>query len=226
MATRFLCLLCLAASVNATATLAQDRIRISIKNEYITTLNFGVLGKGSRDGSDKVEGVLQRRGDQYSGIVTAVVGSTQQMSGLGGVGNCGPARYEGSQQLQVTGHSATGFNADVQSVNPATMTGQVSNQYLRLEFIPAPGTELQPPNPDPDQDQVIECHTMIETEAGRFLPLNDSRWTMEGGGYIIALPSSGKINYTDKTVPTAGGTQMGPFNAKKSLWTIEVERLP
>jgi hypothetical protein len=49
---------------------------------------------------------------------------------------------------------------------------------------------------------------------------------MEGGGYIIRLPSSGKINYTDNTVPTIGGQQIGPFDAKKSIWTIQVERLP
>ncbi len=227
MATRFLCLLCLAASVHATAALAQDRIRISIKNEYLATLNFGVLGKGSRDGTDKVDGVLERRGGQYIGIVTADVDSKQQMSGLGGVGSCGPPdnRYENTQQLQVTGHSEDGFNPHVQSVDPATMTGQVSNKYLRLEFVPAPGRTL-PPNPDPAQDHVINCHTMIETEAGKFLPLNDSRWTMKGGGYIIALPSSGKIKYTDRTVSGPGGEQIGPFHAEKSIWTIEVERLP
>lgn len=226
MATRFLCLLCLVASVHATAALAQDRIRIDIKNEYHAKLNFGVLGKSSREGKDTVEGVLELQGSQYIGIVTADVDSTLHTAGLGGVGSCGPARYHNSQQLLATGHEEVDFNPHVQLVDPATITGQVSNKYLRLEIAPAPGTALQPPNPDPDQDQVIDCHTMIETEAGRFLPLNDSRWTTEGIGYIIALPSSGTINYTDRTVSGPGGEQIGPFQAEKSIWTIEVERLP
>jgi hypothetical protein len=75
-------------------------------------------------------------------------------------------------------------------------------------------------------DLVIDCHTLIDTLSGiAFLPLNDSRWTMEGGGYIIALPSSGTLVYRDETVPTAGGAQLGPFSAMKSDWTITVERL-
>lgn len=57
------------------------------------------------------------------------------------------------------------------------------------------------------------------------MPLNDTRWTMEGGGYTIRLPSSGVLDYTDKTVAT-GGQSLGPFNAEESIWTIQVERLP
>jgi len=222
MPSKKLCLLFLAVTLNAPVALAQDRIRISIKNEYNTTLDFGVLGKGSREGTDTADGVLEFQAGEYKGIVTAWVSSTQTLAGLGGVGSCGPGTYRNSQQLQVVGRSVSGFNPAVQTVtlNPATST-----EYLSLEFVPAPGTALQPPNPDPGQDHVIDCHTMIETEAGTFLPLNDSRWTMEGGGYIVALPSSGTINYTDDTV-SAGGAQIGPFKVKKSIWTIQVERLP
>ncbi len=222
MATRILCLFCLAASLHSTEALAQERFRISIKNEYIVTLNFGPLGKGSRDGTDTVGGVLERQGNKYAGIVTASVNSTQTLSGLGGIGSCGPGTYQNSQQLQVIGHEASGFNPTVQTVD---LTAAAGRKYLILEFIPPPGVALQPPNPNPGQDQVIDCHTIIETEAGRFLPLNDSRWTMAGGGYIIALPSSGTITYTDNTV-AAGGAKLGPFTAKKSIWTIRVERLP
>jgi hypothetical protein len=229
---------------------AQDRIRISIKNEYITTLNFGVLGKGSRDGMDTAEGVLEFRENfdertteefeeesqedadvlgelqtrRYVGIVTAFVSSTQTLAGLGGVGSCGPGNYRNSQQLQVIGRQVGRFNTQAQNVTPATIASQAT-EYLVLEFVPVPGTELQPPNPNRNQDQVIDCHTIIETAAGRFLPLNDSRWTMEGGGYIIALPSSGTINYTDDAGPRATDKQIGPFKVKKSVWTIEVERL-
>ena len=76
-------------------------------------------------------------------------------------------------------------------------------------------------------DLVISCHTLIDTLSGiAFLPLNDSRWTMEGGGYIVNLPSSGVLDYTDNTVAAGRGETFGPFKAKKSLWMIQVERLP
>ena len=221
MTSKILCLLWLAATLNAPAALAKDRIRISIKNDYEVSLNFGVLGKGSREGTDTADGVLELQAGEYQGIVTAWVSSTQTMAGLGGVGSCAGS-YRNSQELQVVGRSVHGFNSAVQTV---TFSPTPSAKYLMLEFVPVPGTALQPPNPNPGQDQVIDCHTIIETEAGRFLPLNDSRWTMEGGGYIIAVPSSGTINYTDDTV-SAGGAQIGPFKVKKSIWTIQVERLP
>jgi hypothetical protein len=48
---------------------------------------------------------------------------------------------------------------------------------------------------------------------------------MEGGGYVIVLPTSGMLRYTDKTVESPGGAQIGPFIANRSVWTIEVERL-
>jgi hypothetical protein len=203
-------------------------IRISIKNEYEAKLNFGPLGQGSRDGIDTADGVLRRQGTTYAGIVDAAVDSNQALSGLGQ--NCGPATYQGSQQLRVIGHPVDGFNPLVQSVDAATVTGQGSNEYLALEFSPESMTSHQTSPRLPEQmlpDLVVACHTLIDTLSGiAFLPLNDTRWTMEGGGYVIRLPASGTIRYTDRTVPTAGGAQLGPFNAEKSVWTIEVERLP
>jgi len=254
MPSKILCLLWLAATLNVTGAVAQDEvvptpaptpgaaptatttgtttpasggIRISIKNEYDVKLNFGPLGKGSRDGTDRVEGVLKRQGSKYVGIVDAVVVSTQTMAGL--VGGCGPARYEDSQKLKVIGHPVNGFNQLVQSVDPATVTGQASNEYLSLEFAPETMTSQQPGERHPLAqlpDLVVSCHTLIDTLSGiAFLPLNDSRWTMDGGGYIIRLPSSGVLDYTDTTVPVGTGTTLGPFEAKKSIWTIQVERL-
>ena len=240
MSSKTLCLLWLTATLNVTAALADGAaafaqaptsggIRISIKNEYDVKLNFGPLGNGTRTGTDRAEGVLRRQGREYVGIVTAVVVSTQGVAGLGQ--RCGPSRYEDSQKLRVTGHLVDGFNSTVQSVTytQATSSGRpsnASNEYLRLEFAPETKTTLQPP-PDPGKDQVVACHTLIETPSGiSFLPLNDSRWTMDGGGYIIVLPTSGVLNYTDTTVPAGTGAAVGPFEAKKSLWTIQVERLP
>ena len=213
--------LAIALSVTSAAA-AQDRIRISIKNVYEAELNFGPLGTGWRKGTDRAEGELvPGESGYYHGTVQAVVTSEQQMKGL--VGSCGPAHYEDSQNLRVKGRPVDGFNPDVQTVDLNAVAGQASGKYLMLEFIP----ETQPTQvPDaPGQDKIVNCHTLIERAYGIFLPLNDSRWTMEEGGYVIALPSSGTIDYTDNTVPTDGGAQIGPFNAKKSEWTIQVERL-
>lgn len=214
-----------AASPPAAPAAKPGGIRIKIKNEYKAELNFGPLGHASREGTDTADGVLKFQGGEYVGTVTAWVSSTQTLVGPGGFGNCGPGTYRNSQELQVTGLRVGGFNDLVQTV-PRFNSGTPSSEYIILEFAPAPGVELQPPNPNPDQDQVINCHTIIETEAGRFLPFNDTRWTMKGGGYTIVLPSSGTLYYTDETVPTGSGTQLGPFDAQKSVWTIEVERLP
>lgn len=234
MATRYLCLVFLAAAFPlASAQVAtpppspaQGPIRISIKNVYEGGVNFGPLGYALRDGTDTVEGLLELHGDKYVGTVTAVVDSNQTLEGL--VGDCGPGHYQDSQQLDVVGRTVTGFNDRVQTVtiNRATSTGSLSNEYLSLSFKPKTRTRQQPP-PDPGQDLIVECHTLIETPSGTFLALNDSRWTMAQGGYIIALPATGVLNYTDNTVSDTQGLGLIPvFNAAKNLWTIRVERLP
>lgn len=211
---------------------AHGDVRISIKNEYIAELNFGPLGNGKRTGTDTAKGVLRLQGSEYVGSVDAAVDSTQRVSGLGT--NCGPATYKDSQKLKVTGHPADGFNPQVQTVAFTQATGSgrpgnASNEYLILEFSPETMTSQQPGPRRPEAmlpELVINCHTLIDTLSGiAFLPLNDSRWTMEGGGYIINLPSSGVLDYTDNTVAAGVGATIGPFTAKKSLWTIQVERL-
>jgi hypothetical protein len=180
-----------------------------------------------------VKGVLTRTADGYAGTVTANVKSTQQLTGMLGVGRCGPGSYDDSQELQVIGHPVNGFNDLVQSVSWTTSSANSSLEFLALEFIPKTPTSMQPQNPDPNQDTVIFCHTLIETEdtarsGMMFLPLNDSRWTMDGGGYIIALPLVGMLDYTDDTLaprPNEPAPPPMPFKAKRSLWTVHVERL-
>ena len=208
-------------------------IRISIKNEYIAELNFGPLGSGSRTGTDKANGVLHRQGSEYVGSVDADVDSTQRVSGLGT--NCGPATYKDSQKLKVIGHPADGFNPQVQTVTFTQVTGSgppsnASNEYLILEFSPETMTSQQTSLRRPEAmlpELVINCHTLIDTLSGiAFLPLNDTRWTMEGGGYIIVLPSSGVLDYKDTAVAAGATKTIGPFKVKKSVWTIQVERLP
>lgn len=201
---------------------SQNAIRISIKNEYALDLNFGPLGKGSRNGIDEAEGVLVKRDNEYVGIVTARVDSAQTLQGL--IGACGPGQYQDSQKLEVVGHL-------VNSLNPRSQTATINqgapgNEFLALEFTPRTRTSQQPLGQN-NADTVIACHTLIDTPTGiSFLPLNDARWTMPEGGYIIALPDRGVLNYTDNTVPGASGTVASPlFNVRKSLWTIQVERL-
>lgn len=210
---------------------APGPIQISVENEYAANLNFGALGTGSRNGTDKVTGVLDREGDMYVGVVDADIVSTQGTKGL--VGSCGPSTYGDAQKLRVTGHVVDGFNTQFQRVT--FNAGSQSSEYLLLEFVPETAPADQPANRDPYQDTVVNCHTLIETEATiddpatgtssiLFLPLNDTRWTMKGGGYIIALPSSGVLEYTDAQVLST--TTLGPFQVQKSIWTIRVERLP
>ena len=109
MFSKILCLLFLAMTLNVPAALAQDRIRISIKNDYSVALNFGVLGKGSREGIDTADGVLEFQAGEYTGIVTAWVSSTQTMAGLGGIGSCGPGNTETHRHCRSLDTSG-GFN--------------------------------------------------------------------------------------------------------------------
>jgi hypothetical protein len=201
-----------------------DKIWISITNDYEAKLNFGPLGKGDRKGKDRAEGTLTRQGADYVGIVDAEVVSKQQVKGLGQ--NCGPADYNDSQELKVIGRRVGGFNDEVQ--NPTASTGQPSNEFLILEFIPETHTRQEPQARDPVTNGLeVNCHTLIETPAGiPFLPLNDSRWTMEGGGYIIQLPASGTLDYTDTAVAEGNPQTIGPFQVLKSVWKVTVKRLP
>jgi hypothetical protein len=223
-----------AAPPTAAAPSRSGSIWISIKNVYESNLNFGPLGKGHRDGTDRAEGTLTRQGSTYVGTVNAVVESNQQVSGLGQ--NCGPARFEDSQKLKVTGRPVGGFNDDVQSVTYAGAAsgsappGNAGNEFLILEFVPETMPTQQPDirlPQDMHPELVIACHTLIDTASGiAFLPLNDSRWTMEGGGYIIQLPASGVLDYTDTAVAEGHPQTIGPFEVKKSVWTIQIKRLP
>lgn len=240
MRSQFLRLSSLAATLTLTTAFADDAsppppaptsggIRISITNEYETTIDFGFLGKGSRGGVDEVKGVLNREGSEYVGVVDAHVVSNQELKGLGGTGNCGPATYDDSQKLRVTGRDVDGFNDIVQSI--VYRIGGPSNEHILLEFVPATKTTQQPVNRSSNGDYFVKCHTLIESEATArsgmpFLPLNDSRWTQPGGGYIIALPSSGVLEYFDYEVPEGDGVTRGPFQVAKSMWLIRVERLP
>ena len=234
MATRCLWLLFLAISIplaNAQVATpppspAQSPIRISIKNEYSLGLNFGPLGAGERDGTDEANGVLEWKSlDTYEGSVTAEVDSRQRLAGM--IGDCGPGHYKKSQKLDVVGRVVTGFNDRVQTVtiNRATSTGNLSNEYLSLSFTPK--SDIPLPTRSDNGDLIVECHTLIERPRGTpFLPLNDARWTQEGGGYIIALPTTGVLNYTDNTESGMGSALSPAFNVLKSLWTVQVERLP
>jgi hypothetical protein len=184
------------------------------------------LGSVHRNGTDEVEGVLEKRGNEYVGTVTAKVDSRQTVRGMFGIGDCTAGHYVDSQELNVVGRVVvSGFNARTQTVSAnATAAG---NEYLALTFTPTTRTRQEPATRNMNEDLVIACHTLIDTPSGiAFLPLNDARWTMPQGGYVIALPAEGVLNYTDNTVPGASGAAAAPLaNVTKSLWTIRVERL-
>ncbi len=216
------------ATVRPPPTPASGSVRVSIKNVYELSLNFGPLGEGRRAGTDEAAGVLEKRGAEYVGTVTARVRSGQSMAGLMATG-CVGGQYDDSQELNVVGRPVSGFNARSQTI---TFTGTnysptAGNEYLALKFTPKTRTRQEPATRNMNEDVVIACHTLIDTPSGMaFLPLNDARWTMPQGGYIIALPPEGTYNYTDTTVLGATGTTLSPvFNVSKSIWTIQVERL-
>jgi hypothetical protein len=56
-----------------------------------------------RNGTDEVEGVLQKRGNEYVGTVTAKVDSRQTVRGMFGIGDCTAGHYVDSQELNVVG---------------------------------------------------------------------------------------------------------------------------
>ena len=227
----------LPAANGQTPAPAPGSVRISISNEYVADLNGGPLGSVHRDGTDSVEGVLEKRSDtQYAGIVKGTVDSRQTIRGMFGVGDC-PAiagvgnHYVDSQELNVVARKVTNFNTDAQTVSSAATAA--GNEYFALTFTPRTKTSQEPQNRPRQhgvysEDAIVACHTLIDTPSGiAFLPLNDARWTMPRGGYVIALPAEGVLNYTDNTVPGQTGTTYAPLaNITKSLWTIRVERLP
>lgn len=212
-------------TVRPPPTPASGSVHISIKNEYVLDLNAGPLGSGHRDGTDEAEGVLEKRDGVYVGAVKAKVDSRQTIRGMFGVGNCTAGHYVDSQELNVVGRVVGDFNARSQTVSSNARAA--GNEYLALTFTPGTRTRQWNTTPSPNGDTIVACHTLIDTPSGiAFLPLNDARWTMPQGGYVIALPPEGVLNYTDNTVSGASGTAAAPlFNVTKSLWTIRVERL-
>jgi hypothetical protein len=242
MAIRFLWLMFLATSIPlanaqtaaapAAAAAAKRPIRISVKNEYVVDLDFGPLGNGRRSGTDSAEGELKWQGGKYVGSVTAKVSSLQSIAGL--VGDCGPGHYNKSQKLDVVGKRVDGFNSESQSVDydRAASTGRESSEFLLLSFVPH--TDPLNPMPLPDRDDngqlLVACHTLIERPQGDpYMPFNDSRWTTDQSGYVIVLPATGVLHYTDSTVPegSSWGSAYAPmFKVHKSIWTVEIDRLP
>ena len=227
-------LLWVAATLNVTAALAQGaaaptpsakprEIRISIKNAYYVTLDLGPVGKGWRRGIDGVVGVLKRQANnEYIGSVTADINALQTLKSP--LRNCPEAATKGEQQLKIIGRPVSGFGPfQTITYDRSASTGRETGDFLELRVYPEIAHQPVMSKNDP-------CLELLEVEAGNFiLPLNDSRWSLDQEGYIIVLPSSGLLIYSDDAVakkirrPTALQT---PLDAQESLWTIRVERLP
>lgn len=197
-------------------------IAIYIVNVYNVDLNFGPLGKGHREGIDEVSGKLTRQGSKYVGTVDANVDSIQS---LGGLGRGCSGSYDDKQKLKVTAHKADPF-----VYNVSRYTGNPSNEYFMLEFAPATKPGRQPATFNEETNQLsVDCHDLIippDFSGSAFLPFNDTRWTSldeePKRGYVIRLPVSGVLTYTDTQSPGDAGL----FKVNKSVWTIRVERSP
>jgi len=234
-------------SSSAFAQGTRGGILVTIKNEYNVDLNFGPLGKGNRKGTDSANGMLTRQGPDYVGTFSADVDSNQTVAGLGT--RC-TGHYKDAQNLNVIGHAVNGFplvnnRLDLPLYNVSSYTGSASNDYLMLEFVPETKTASQPAKFNSETNQLtVNCHDLIipqgnddedDTKYAKrptnfdpsvfngiaFLPLNDTRWTTKGQGYIIRLPTSGILVYKDVQVP---GSAFGLLTLKSSVWTISVER--
>jgi len=232
MFTKTLCLLWIAATLNVTAALAQGaaaptpaptpgRIQISIKNTYHVTLDFGPLGTGWRKGIDEVAGVLERQGNEYFGSVNAEITANQILSSP--FRNCPEAATKGNQQLKITGRPVSGFGPfQTIKYDRRTSTGRETGEFLELRVYPETAAQMSKVDP---------CHPLLQVAPGiPILPLNDSRWSLSEEGYIIVLPSSGLLSYSDDAVAARRKAATGPLplplDAQESLWTIRVERLP
>jgi hypothetical protein len=199
-----------------------DTIRVSIANEYLAVLELSMLGLGThyRSGTDSADGTLERQEDgSWRGIVTAHAKSVQQLSDPSR--RCSGDDFEGSQLLRVVGDPVSGFSpAQTIKYDPAT-SGRRGGGFLALEFQPAAAARVVDDDP---------CQTKPLPPGGSlpFLPLNDARWTLPEARYVIELPTSGLISYSDGTVNTMPGGGMAPGVPVHaySNWTIRVERTP
>jgi hypothetical protein len=221
-----------------------DKIGIYIANDYDVDMNLGPLGNGHRNGIDEISGILSGQGGTYTGTVDASVDSNQRVAGGIGAGCAG--HYSGVQKLKVIAHFVDGFSNLIQQVNWSQSTGSPSSGYLMLEFTPSTKPPFQPTNFNAVTNQLtVDCHDLIipqgdddvddsayatrppgfdpsRFEGIAFLPLNDTRWTTKGQGYIIRLPTSGLLKYKDIQPPG----NVGLFKLNKSVWSVQIARSP
>jgi hypothetical protein len=166
----------------------EDTLRITIENYYDYTVPLPLPDRSSflhRKGKDSVQGVLARNQDgTYSGILHARSSGTasgQAFLGLAGVAECDrPDISSGKQDVYVIGERV----------------GAVS---LLLRFYPASIPE----------GHFTNCQALIDYAgddiagfaAGKYVPLNDTRWESPDVGIEIPIPDSpGDIidQYEDK----------------------------
>jgi len=232
------------AHLQTPPTPGRDKIGIYIANDYDVDMNLGPLGNGHRNGIDEVSGILSGQGGTYTGTVDASVDSNQRVGGGIG-GGCG-GHYRDAQKLKVTAHFVDSFSNLIQRVDWTQSTGSPSSGYLMLEFTPLTKPPSQPARFDPVTNQLsVNCHDLIIPQGDddvddsqyatpppnfdpsrfdgiAFLPLNDTRWTTKGQGYIIRLPTSGLLKYKDIQPPG----NVGLFKLNKSIWSVQVMRAP
>jgi hypothetical protein len=150
----------------------------------------------------------------WTGVVEAKVRFKQAMEAFG-VAVCPEADYEGSQRLQLSGTKAGGFNPASQTI--IYSTGTADGGFLELTVQPV----------GPPVMNSMDCLSLYEDAAWSFplLPLNDARWNQLTSGYVIGLPQSGLVVYTDSTL-RAFQTNLNPAQpaGASSSWKIRVDR--
>ena len=200
----------------AQLAIAQNTIRIRLENRYIVVLNLG-FGSGKRAGTDIVEGTLTLQADgTWKGEVRARVDFSQELKGLGM--KCPLTRFLGSQRLEVSAKTVSGFNSNSQTIT--YRSGRANAGFLALAVKTVEAPDINPTGP---------CLDMYQNDAADFplLPLNDGRWTQPTSGYVIGLPQSGVLEYEDVTLGTSLPNNPQPSGGlvpASSNWTIRVER--
>ncbi len=211
------------AVVFATASYA-DELHIRIENKYAAGFDLGFVGKGTRKGTDVVEGDLTQQPDgTWKGEVKADVDMNQELIGPLGA-TCPMTQYLGKQKLKVVAFPADGFSpAQTIAFDSNAGPGQRSGKQLALKFEAAEAPSFTLPA---QFDET--CVTLYQrTEHSfKFLPLNDTRWTEPRVHYIIELPESGLLVWTDDTVnpAQAESTPLAGFATADSHWKVRAER--
>lgn len=204
-----------------------------------------LVGGGTRDGSDTVDGLLARRQDgSYAGVIGAMTGAKQQIPGRAPTGApCHDTWVLGSQRVYATITKTESGVLGVARNNLANYIwldarGAATRRSFQAEPPDAGYYELkifpvtEPKFSYPDDCQVARpAQGRTGHGARHFLPFNDAQWTTPGQGYGIGLRRVGPTTYTDdeSVDPLTGDPKLLAIKQAfmltgRSSWTIKIGR--